>query len=211
MRPATATPSTEKGRQTLERIVMAASSLFYAKGVTATGLAEIVRESGTGKSQLYHYFSDKRDVVHAVIRRHVECSVRPQRSQLEAMATSQDLRAWANAAVAAHETGGPARCPLGALTVEVADTDPGLRAALSEGFTEWAGLLAAGLERLQRTGHVRTDRSAADLAEVLLCAYEGGVLLSVAHNSTLPLRRALDSAVDAMTASHSPTQPEDLP
>lgn len=204
-------PTTEKGRRTFERIVATAGALFHAKGVTATGLADIVRESGTGKGQVYHYFADKREIVHAVIRRHVECSVRPQRERLEAMRTPEDLRSWADEAVAAHDADGPARCPLGALTVELADHDPGLRAALSEGFDAWAALLAVGIDRLQRAGRVRVDRSAAELAEVLLCAYEGGVLLSEAHASTRPLRVALDSAIDAMIVPATSSHTVDVP
>ena len=64
-------PTTDRGRATRERILEAASELFYRQGVTATGLDQVVTASGTGKGQLYHYFADKRELVHAVIERQI--------------------------------------------------------------------------------------------------------------------------------------------
>lgn len=189
---------TVKGRDTRERIVIAASALFHCRGVNAIGLNEIARDSGTGKSQIYHYFSNKREIVEAAILRHIECSVRPQKRQLEAMTTVADLRAWADAVVTSQEAGNPARCPLAALTIEVAGSDPALRQSLSDGFAEWRTCIAAGLQRLQHADLIRADQPAQDLAEILLCAYEGGALLSEAHGSAHSLRLSLDAAIDSM-------------
>lgn len=191
-------PSTDRGRSSRGRIVEAAAELFYRQGVAATGLNEVTTASGTGKGQLYHYFRDKPDLVLAVVQSQVEHTLELQQPALDKMRSPDDLRAWADQAVAAHAHGRPARCPLGSLVSEVADGDEVLRQALDAGFTRWRTALAVGLARLQRAGCVRRDRSAADLAELLLCAYEGGVLLSEVRGDTRPLRLVLNVALDQL-------------
>lgn len=69
-----------------------------------------------------------------VIDQHFENGVLPQREQLETMRTACDLRAWADEAVAQHRSGTAIRCPMGALTAEMADNELMLREALQRGW-----------------------------------------------------------------------------
>ena len=64
--------STERGRRTREAIVDAAATMMYERGVVAASLDDVLAASGTGKSQLYHYFSSKSELVAAVIERQLE-------------------------------------------------------------------------------------------------------------------------------------------
>ena len=57
---------------TRDRILDAAQRLFEAQGYNATGVAEILRESGANSGSLYHFFGSKEDLLVAVLRRHVE-------------------------------------------------------------------------------------------------------------------------------------------
>jgi len=191
-------PSTDRGRSSRGRIIDAACNLFYDRGVAATGLNEVAAVSRTGKGQLYHYFQDKPDLVLAVVHAQVDRTLQSQQRLLEQMKDADDLRAWSDQAVAAHSQGRPARCPLGALVAEVADHDDALRQALDDGFNRWRSALAAGLARLQKHGVAPADRDPQDLAEILLCAYEGGVLMSEVRGTTHPLRLALDAALAAV-------------
>jgi AcrR family transcriptional regulator len=189
-----ALPTTDRGRATRERILDAASELFYRQGVGATGLDKVIAASGTGKGQLYHYFADKAALVHAVVERQVATVLDAQRSRLAQLAAPADLRAWADELVAAYATSDhPVRCPLGALVAELAEGDPEARTALDAGFRRWAGALAAGL---RAAGVAEPDRHAV----ALLAAYQGGLLLSQARGDLGPLRTALDAAVRAAGA-----------
>ena len=195
-----ALPTTERGRASRQRIVAAAADLFFRRGVSATGLGEVIMASGTGKGQIYHYFEDKPDLVLAVIAEQAEQTLAEQRRIAEAMADADDLRGWADRAAEVHESGGLVRCPLGALVIELTDHQPAQQEALRSAFEQWRATLAAALARLQRDGHVRAQTPPEDLAEILLCAYEGGVVLSEARGDTRSLRLALGAAVDGMTA-----------
>lgn len=187
---------TRRGHASRERILDAACELFYRRGVAATSMSDIAQASGTGKGQLYHYFSDKPDLIQAVIAAQTERALIPQDDLLARMTTAEDLRSWGAHAVAQHQRGAPARCPLGALVAELADNHPEHRAALDAGFCRWREALADALRRLAARGNLRDDHDPAQLAEVLLCAYEGGVLLSEVHGDTRSLRLALMTAID---------------
>jgi AcrR family transcriptional regulator len=191
-------PVRRRGQIARARIVDSAADLFYRNGVARTGIAEIGDASHTGKGQLYHYFAGKNEIVSAVIEHQTQRIIQAQQDLFDAMTTAQDVRNWANAAVSAHEGLRPARCPLGALTVGIGDVDPGLRRELDSGFIRWRMALAAGIARVQDAGEARTDRAAEDLAEVLLCAYEGGLVLAEAHGDVRPLRLVLEVAVESV-------------
>ena len=59
---------TTRGAATRARIVAGAAELMYARGVAGTSLDDIMAATNTSKSQLYHYFTGKDDLVLDVIR-----------------------------------------------------------------------------------------------------------------------------------------------
>lgn len=191
-------PISERGKDARARIVESASDLFYRRGVSATGLSEVAEASGTGKGQMYHYFDSKEDLVRAVLAAQIAHTIDPQVERLTSMTNADDLRAWASEAIGNHRDSQTIRCPLGSLVVEISASYPKLKTDLRDGFQRWQELLQAALSRLQLSRQVRHDRTAAELAQLLLSAYEGGVTMSEVNESTRPLEIALNAAVDYM-------------
>ena len=70
---ATTLPRTARGAATRGRIVDAATELVRAHGVANTTIDAVIEASKVSKSQVYHYFVDKDDLVLAVIQRQAEC------------------------------------------------------------------------------------------------------------------------------------------
>src|SRR6266446_5371133 len=60
-------PATAKGRATRERILQAAAELIAEKGAAGMSLDDVRARTGASRSQLYHYFEDRDDLVRAVI------------------------------------------------------------------------------------------------------------------------------------------------
>lgn len=157
-----------------------------ARGIAATGLSDVLAASGTGKSQLYHYFDGKRDLVAAVIDHQLERVLAAQPAL-----DGDDTDAWARGILAAHdEPGGPFSCPLGVLSPQV-DDDPVLRERQAAAFTVWEGRIAAMLERAQRAGRLDAGTDPGELATRLLAALQGGLMLARLHHDPRPLRAAL--------------------
>lgn len=185
---------TARGAATRARIVEAAADLMFAGGVTETSLDAVLAASGTSKSQLYHYFADKDDLVLAVIGRQAERVLGAQEPQLHDLDTMAGLRRWRDAIVALQRqrrcAGG---CPLGSLVAELAAAERS-RAALAAGFARWESYLVAGLTAMRDRGEL--DADPADLATAVMAALQGGLLLTDATRSTRALELGLDMALD---------------
>src|SRR5438477_2590423 len=75
-------PVTSKGLATRQRILDAACDLVFERGALSLSLDEVLAVTGTSKSQLYHYFADKWDLIRAVVARQGERVLDLQRPAL---------------------------------------------------------------------------------------------------------------------------------
>src|SRR5258708_36178358 len=124
----TAAATTSKGRATRDRIVDAACDLVFERGVAALHLDEVREATGTSKSQLYHYFEDKSDLIKAVVHRQAERVLEVHRPALEVVDGWTALRRWRNLVVRlARAAGCHGGCPGGALANEPAGPDESSR------------------------------------------------------------------------------------
>jgi AcrR family transcriptional regulator len=187
-----ARPRTARGAATRARIVAAAAELMRTQGVANTSLDAVLEASDTSKSQLYHYFVDKDDLVLAVIQRQTESVLETHNPHLQRMTSVAGLRRWRDAVVElTREQECAGGCPLGSFVSEPA----GSRAALAEGFARWQGEIAAALETIAAE-KPRPRAELNELAIMLLTALQGGLLLAQTTRSTRPLEIGLDLAID---------------
>lgn len=190
------TPTTDRGRATVIRVLDAACLLFARRGVRGTTLDEVGREAGVGRSQLYHFFASKSDLVADVIALQVERLIADLQPSLQAMSTADDVRGWCHDAVAYHASSeGPIRCPIGSLVYELDSTAQDAKLALRAGFARWEGMLADGLRRVAHDGGLAAGADPTLVATALLAAYQGGMLIADAAGDVTPLQRALESVL----------------
>lgn len=62
-----ATPRTKKGRQTRERVLAAAATVFARDGYVDARMSDVAAEAGVSNGALYRYFENKTDVFAALI------------------------------------------------------------------------------------------------------------------------------------------------
>ena len=186
-------PVTTRGRQTKARIVAAAVELMYARGVATTSVDDVLAAAGVGKSQFYHYFSSKTELVAAVLRHQLDRVLREQRHF--DVGTWDGIEGWLTGMVTQQaERGFSGGCPLGSIVAEVADRDDRLQTIAAEAFTFWERELAAGLRVLQVTGQLRADADPEVLAEEALASIQGGYLLAMAKREVRPMQNAVAAA-----------------
>jgi TetR/AcrR family transcriptional regulator, lmrAB and yxaGH operons repressor len=164
-----------------QQIVESAARLFEKQGYHATGLNEIVRESGAPKGSLYHYFPGGKEQIGAetALWAAGQTAVRIQRGLALAPDPAGAVRELALGMAAAVERSGfTAGGPLMMLAAESATQSERLNAACREAY----GVLQAAF----------AEKLAGDeaLAEFVLCTLEGAILLSRVQHSGDPLRRA---------------------
>lgn len=190
----TTEPKTQRGRATRERIIACADALIAERGVSATSLEDILAGVGASKSQMYHYFGDRQDLVHAVVARRCEYVVGEIVESLGQVDSIRGLERWLDAQVAQQRrVGYVGGCPIGSLATELADRDDDARSSLAAAFDIWEGAMESAIRRIQKRGELRPEASPAKLATALLASAEGGLLLSQTRKSGKPLRTALDA------------------
>jgi AcrR family transcriptional regulator len=189
-----AEPRTDKGRATRNRVLDAASALVFEHGVAGTTLDDVRAAADVSKGQLYHYFADKEDLIHAVVDRTIQ-------QVLDAQPALADLSSWTAIAkwfddlvelqAARHAVGG---CPIGGLASELAETDEQARTELAAGFDRWEEPLRKGLLEMRARGKLRRGADPAQLATATLAAIQGGLVLTQTRRDPQQLRIALDAA-----------------
>lgn len=191
-----AEPSTARGRETRERILLAAARLFHERSVNATSVDDVLTAAAAGKGQFYRYFPSKDELVAAVVRHQLEDYLARQRETLEQLDDWESLEGYLMGLAAAHRerdfVGG---CPVGSLAIELADQDEGLRRRLAEGLDQWQASLAAGLRRLAERGRLREGAPADRLAATTLATVQGAYLLSTVRRDGEVMARVLREAV----------------
>lgn len=194
------TARTARGAAARARIVEAAAELVRARGVANTSLDAVLAASNASKSQLYHYFASKDDLVLAVIQRQVDCVLAAQESLLRELKSLAGLRRWRDALVEmSRQSGCAGGCPLGSLVSELAESERP-RARLAAGFTRWESYLIAGFTAMRARAELKADVDPAELATAVLAALQGGLLLAQTMRSTRPLELALDMAIEHVAA-----------
>ncbi|MCW2494928.1 TetR/AcrR family transcriptional regulator [Jatrophihabitans sp.] len=187
---------TAKGQLTRSRIIDAAAELVFAHGVARTGIEDVQRRAGVSASQLYHYFTDKDDLIRAVIAHQTDGIIAVQQPLLDQLDTFEALERWRDLLVDLQEqrhcAGG---CPIGSIAAELADNDPDARADLVDSFERWEAPIRAGLARMLDRGELRPDTDTDALALALLVALQGGLLLTQTRRNTAPLRVGLDTVL----------------
>jgi AcrR family transcriptional regulator len=197
-------PTTERGRLTRQRIVAAATEVVAEKGALGASLDDVGARAPASRSQLYHYFDDKNDLLRAVAEATNHAVLDGQRQLFDHLDTWDGLVRWTDALIAfQEERGGAGGCPIANLLGQLGERDDGIRAVLASGFDRWEADIGAGLAAMVESGELRPEADVAWLASSTLASVQGGLVLSQARRDPRALRRALDGAL-ALIASYRP-------
>jgi TetR/AcrR family transcriptional regulator, transcriptional repressor for nem operon len=199
-------PTTEGGRQTRQRIVAAAADVVSEKGALGASLDEVGARAAASRSQLYHYFDDKADLLHAVAQTTNDGVLGAQEDLLAGLGTWAGLVRWADALVAVQEErGGVGGCPIANLLGQLGERDDDIRAVLADGFNRWEAGIRAGLAAMMASGELRADADPDWLAASTLASLQGGLVLSQARRDPRSLQRALDGALSLIATYRTRT------
>jgi TetR/AcrR family transcriptional repressor of nem operon len=188
-------PLTAKGSLTRNRIVTVAGELIYRGGIHGATNPAVRSAASISGSQLSHYFPEKESLIRAVIAWRAEQVVTLSRiSPSGGLDSLAALRLWADSYTQREEAwqGG---CRFGSLASEVLKSDLDLKSDIAAGFQRWRAIFRDGLVAMRAQGELRDDADPDRLANVLLAAFQGGMLLAQAEHSVTPLSSALDGAI----------------
>jgi AcrR family transcriptional regulator len=191
---------TARGAAMRERIVSATADLVWANGAGETSLEDVMETSGASKSQLYHYFADKDELLREAAALQAKRVLATHERLLDSLDSLDALRRWRNALLALNRQDG---CPLGALVYQLPQGAKGARDVVGDGFEAWRRWVEDGLVKMRERGELSKDANPADIALAVLAAVQGGLLLSKGKKSNRPLEVAFEMAL-AYVAAHDP-------
>ncbi|MEX2471821.1 MAG: TetR/AcrR family transcriptional regulator [Gemmatimonadota bacterium] len=188
-------PVTRRGRETRHRIVEAAARLMYRDGVAATSVDHVLEEAGAGKSQFYHYFGSKDELVDAVLSFHAAGGESEQAAILAENPGWEGIRVWLDAVVAGQAGSRDARgCPIGSMAAELAERDPALRSRLADALERKRIVLRERLQELLDAGAMSPDADPERLATFTMAVLQGGLLFARTYGRQADLERTVDEA-----------------
>lgn len=169
-----------------DRLIGAASQLFYEQGVERTTIADIAAAADVPAGNVYYYFKMKDDIVNAVVSMRVAEIEATHRALAERYDTPADrLKALFRSLSGQAETIAQRGCSIGSLCTElskrVTSPEPNSAALMQ-------ALIAGAEEQFQEMG--RTD--AHELAIELISSYQGTAVIAHATASPELLRRGAD-------------------
>jgi TetR/AcrR family transcriptional repressor of lmrAB and yxaGH operons len=174
--------------QTRKRILDTMARLLVTQGFHATGLNQVLAESGAPRGSLYFHFPGGKLAlaVEAVRALGVELGETTDALLEGARTVEEGLeRLCAMYAAQLRRSGYRRGCPIATVALEASAGPPELLSACAAVFDAWEGALAA---RLKRDGV--PARRARDAAINILAVLEGALLLAKARRDATPLLRA---------------------
>lgn len=202
-------PRQSKGEATRQRLLTVAADLFHAKGVDGTGLDEILRQAGAGKSQFYRHFPSKEALVCAVLAQW-EANLSQSMTAPERPLDSLDaLEAWLYEILEALEADHCLRgCPIGTIAAGLDDVEEDARGAVRHCFGVLEARLREALSAMQKSGELRAEADVASLAHLVLAAQQGSAMLTKAYGDSQPARHALAHTLNYLRSFSSSRHPE---
>lgn len=173
--------------RTRSALLEAASEEIHEQGFRAASLDNILKRSGVTKGALYHHFSSKAALGHAVVDEMLLPVFK------EAWALLQDetihpidrMKRVIEGHLAGVSQDEIARgCPLNNLVQEMAGIEEEFRARLHQILSAWVEQIGVLLKRGQEQGKVRADIDPDRAATMIVACYEGCMGLAKCSHST---------------------------
>jgi TetR/AcrR family transcriptional repressor of nem operon len=175
-----------------ENLLNEGVALLIRQGYHGTGLKEILDAVQIPKGSFYNYFGSKEGFAAEIIEHYIT----PYLTQLHrylAESNGNSLEALQRyldeGIVELERTEFKGGCLLGNLIGEVGDTSDVCRAALQIALNRYRDVWEIGLRRAQSEGSIRTDKTARELADLWVNAWQGALLRMKIEQSVAPLKQ----------------------
>jgi len=164
---------------TREEIIRKGAELIHVQGFNATGLQQILQAANIPKGSFYFYFKSKEDfgmqvidyfnaMINEIFKKYLSDKEIPPMKRLENL-----FDCFANIF---QKSGFTLGCPIGNLSLELADTNERLRLHLEGVIEKLVAQLESCLKEAQADGSLPVTLNAADMAHFIFDGFEGAVL-----------------------------------
>jgi TetR/AcrR family transcriptional regulator, transcriptional repressor for nem operon len=187
-----------KGEATRGRILKIAEAAVLAKGFGATSIEEVIAEAGLTKSGFFYHFRDKNALAREMVRRYVKTNddlfddifARGRQlsdDPLQAFLISLKLLAETMADLPNGHPG----CLIASICYQERLFDREVRELTAQSVRDWNARFRAIFEGIAAVHPPREPVDLDDLADMLSCVVDGGIIMSKALNDPGRLERQI--------------------
>ncbi len=190
---------------TRDDLIATTCDLLELQGYHATGLNQIIKESGSPKGSLYYHFPGGKEelAIQSIshVGRIILQRIRENLALIEDPA--QSIRVFIqNIALNVERSGFRAGGPITTIALETASTHPTLRGECQRIYGGWQAVFA---DKLKAGG--LTDARAERVAVLIIAAIEGGVILCRTSQNRTPLEQIAEEIGEMVNHATHPSQP----
>jgi TetR/AcrR family transcriptional repressor of nem operon len=172
-------------------ILEAGSWIVHRKGFNNTGISEILDAAGVPKGSFYYYFKSKEDFGLSLIDHYSDFFIRTAARINDNSLEPPLLRlrkVFDSFLQFFEQCECGLGCPIGNLSLEMADLNDEFRKKLEEIFVIMRAAVAVAIEEAQKTGDIQSDVDCLETADFIINSWEGAILRMKAQKSVEPLR-----------------------
>lgn len=160
-------------------MLLSAIALFHKQGIHATSVDEILKLSGTGKSQFTHYFKNKDGLIAGALSYLIELIKSGQAGTGYQIDTWDKMQNWFQTYILFQEGSKfTMSCPVGTIGADLTSDQAQIRAVVVS-FLEWSRKqLTDFFGNQQRLKRLRTNVKAGELADLCIAVMQGGMLIN---------------------------------
>jgi TetR/AcrR family transcriptional repressor of nem operon len=185
-----------KGAATRERILEIAEAAVLAKGFGATSIDEVIVEVGITKSGFFYHFKDKTELAREMLRRYIETNDRLFDEIFERGRQLSDdpLQAFLIglkllAEIMADLPNGHPGCLIASVCYQERLFDRDIHNLNAKAVEGWNVRFLGYLEEIAAVHPPREPVDLADIADMLSCVVDGGIIMSKALDDPARLER----------------------
>ncbi|MER2155772.1 MAG: TetR/AcrR family transcriptional regulator [Solibacillus sp.] len=189
--------------QTKDKILETATRLFYFQGFHGTGLNQIIKESGSPKGSLYHYFPEGKEQLaeEAIVlsKRRIGAVIQHYMNEFEDVGVALNAHILAMADLFDLDNGledSYTMMPFGLLAAESAFMNERLRKVCGDTYKYWESIYYT---KLIANGF--GDEAAVTLSKAVSAMIEGAVTLSLSQRTNEPLLN-ISKVIPALLAQY---------
>jgi len=175
-------------------------ALLMQQGYHGTGLNEILSAVQIPKGSFYYYFGSKENFTVGIIEHYILPYIKQIQTYLkqsEGNALSALERYLQESIIELEKTNFKGGCLLGNLIGEVSDTSDVCRIALQTALNRYRDVWELGLSLAQNEGTIRNDKTARELADLWVNAWEGALLRMKVEQSVAPLKQCYHELLES--------------
>ena len=187
-----------KGETTRDRILAIAETSVLAKGFAATSIDEIIAEVGLTKSGFFYHFRDKNELAHHMLRRYVESNDRlfDQIFERGRELSDDPLQAFLIslkllAEIMADFPNGHPGCLIASVCYQDRLFDRTVRELTANSVKAWNGRFRGIIDEIAAVHPPRDPVDLNDIADMISCVVDGGIIMSKALNDPRRLERQI--------------------